>query len=315
MKLSNSFLRSGRRMDNRKGFFRLGLMAALVLGALAAARGPLGQALAQGSAAVNWWVVAGGGAPSTGGGVTMNDTLGQPVIGPSSGGTVSLAAGYWYPGSGPTAVSLLSFDAVPQGAAILLTWETADEVDNLGFNLYRAGSPTGPLARLNDELIPTLVPPGSTSGAVYEWLDEVGLVPGQLYFYWLEDVDIYGHTTLHGPLQATVPVTQLPTLHVPLIQMEYRNPDDGHSGTVQGAITIAGQDNAPVPGAKVAVQWTLPDGTTRDDQATTQRGTVEFELQTKLEGTFRLCVIGVVNDGYTYDPLQNPETCHSMAVP
>ena len=57
----------------------------------------VGGALAQGSMpAINWWVIAGSGGPSSGGGVSLNDTLGQPVIGPSSSGNVSLAAGYWY---------------------------------------------------------------------------------------------------------------------------------------------------------------------------------------------------------------------------
>ena len=143
-------------MRRRLAFLRVG---ALVLGGM-------GQTVAQGSVQMNWWVIAAGGAPSSGGAVTIDDTLGQPVIGPAEGSTVSLGAGNWYPGSGPAAVSPLSFDAVPQGAAILLTWETADEVDNLGFNLYRAGSPAGPLTRVNDELIPTLVPPGSPYGAV-----------------------------------------------------------------------------------------------------------------------------------------------------
>jgi uncharacterized repeat protein (TIGR01451 family) len=46
--------------------------------------------------AVDWWVFASGGAPSSGGAVAMADTLGQPVIGPSSGGDVALQAGYWY---------------------------------------------------------------------------------------------------------------------------------------------------------------------------------------------------------------------------
>jgi hypothetical protein len=53
--------------------------------------------LAQGtSSTINWWVIAGGGEPIQSGNVSINDTLGQPVIGPSSGGNVSLTAGYWY---------------------------------------------------------------------------------------------------------------------------------------------------------------------------------------------------------------------------
>jgi hypothetical protein len=48
--------------------------------------------------AVDWWVVAGGGAPSSADSITMNGTLGQPVVGLSSDGDVSLEAGYWVAG-------------------------------------------------------------------------------------------------------------------------------------------------------------------------------------------------------------------------
>lgn len=179
------------------------LVGALLLGVVAAPRGPAGEAVAQGGTEVSWWVVAGGGGSSTATGVTLSDTLGQAATGEAVDGTVSLSAGYWYAGFGPTSVTLVSFEAAPQGAAIQVTWETAQEVDNLGFNLYRAESEAGPMARLNDTLIPTLVPPGSPFGASYAWLDQDGLVPGTAYYYWLENVDLHGHTGLHGPVQAT----------------------------------------------------------------------------------------------------------------
>jgi len=58
------------------------------------------DALAQGSGpAIDSWVIAGGGAPATGddGRVALHDTMGQPVVGSSSGagGAVALSAGYW----------------------------------------------------------------------------------------------------------------------------------------------------------------------------------------------------------------------------
>ena len=55
-----------------------------------------GLVLGQGTRAVEWWVVSGGGGPSTAdGGIALNDTLGQPIIGPSQGDTATLGAGYW----------------------------------------------------------------------------------------------------------------------------------------------------------------------------------------------------------------------------
>jgi hypothetical protein len=49
--------------------------------------------------ALDWWVVAGGGSPSSADSITMNGTLGQPVVGQSSGGDVSLETGYWGAGA------------------------------------------------------------------------------------------------------------------------------------------------------------------------------------------------------------------------
>jgi uncharacterized repeat protein (TIGR01451 family) len=66
----------------------LGLLACLVLVCAALARIE--------TPAIEWWVFASAGAPSGGGSVTIDDTLGQALIGPSSAGDVSLQAGYWY---------------------------------------------------------------------------------------------------------------------------------------------------------------------------------------------------------------------------
>ena len=59
----------------------------------------VGTVLAFSTASVDWWVFSSGGGPSSGGNISMNDTIGQPVIGPSIGGDVSLQAGYWVSGS------------------------------------------------------------------------------------------------------------------------------------------------------------------------------------------------------------------------
>lgn len=101
----------------------------------------------------------------------------------------------------PTAVTLASFTAAPQGDSIRVTWETATELENLGFNLYRGESAAGPWTPLNVELIAPQNP-GGTSGAVYEWLDS-GVTPGVTVYYRLEDVDIHGASTFHGPVSAT----------------------------------------------------------------------------------------------------------------
>jgi len=119
--------------------------------------------------------------------------------GRTSGGNYAIG----YMEETPTAVNLTRFEAIPQDNAIRLEWETATELDNLGFNLYRSESASGARMMLNNNLIPAQAP-GSTVGAAYAWLDQtVSAAPG-IYYYWLEDLDVYGNTTLHGPVSAEV---------------------------------------------------------------------------------------------------------------
>ena len=54
---------------------------------------------------------------------------------------------------GVTAINLLSFEAQGDGEAVRVIWQTAQETENKGFNLYRAQSPAGPYVQLNAKLI------------------------------------------------------------------------------------------------------------------------------------------------------------------
>lgn len=141
---------------------------------------------------------AGGGADLTGVGAIslLVDTTLEP--------TADLALGPLTWGCTPTAVELARFEAQASGDAVHLEWETASELDNLGFHLYRARSvqpgPANPTwTRLNAALIPAQAP-GSPAGARYAWRDRPPR-SGLVYFYWLEDVDLYGISTLHGPIR------------------------------------------------------------------------------------------------------------------
>jgi len=102
----------------------------------------------------------------------------------------------------PTSVELARFEAAFSGAAIQLIWETASEIDNLGFNLYRAESLDGPRAQVNGNLIPSQAV-GSVIGASYQFVDEF-VQAGTTYSYWLEAVNVYGESTIHGPVSAEV---------------------------------------------------------------------------------------------------------------
>ena len=150
----------------------------------------VGGALADSITTIDWWVVSGGGGESSGSTVTLNDTLGQPIIGTSSNGNISLQASYWQPALGPTAADLVFYVAQPQVGGILLSWKTANELDLLGFNLFRANNPDEEWELMNGNLI-AAQNPGSMEGAAYQYLDEVAEA-GVQYRYLLEAVEIDG---------------------------------------------------------------------------------------------------------------------------
>lgn len=130
--------------------------------------------------------------------------VGLHVQGFSGGGSESFVSAC-DPG---TLVSLASFELVPDNAGVKLQWVTGAEVNNAGFNIYRAASPAGPFEHINDQLIAAL---GNGTGASYEYLDTGGRISD---FYRLEDVDADGTKTFHLPRRSEVGE---PRLFVPVI--------------------------------------------------------------------------------------------------
>jgi len=96
-----------------------------------------------------------------------------------------------------TAIDLLSFTATGQDDAVEVAWQTAAETGNLGFYLYRADSPDGTYVRITDQLIAGLN--FSPEGRSYTYQD-TDVTQGQSYYYKLEDLDMDGQRTFHGPV-------------------------------------------------------------------------------------------------------------------
>ena len=94
-------------------------------------------------------------------------------------------------------VFLSSFTAKGNGKHVKVDWETASEINNLGFNLYRSTKKEGRYTKLNKSLIPGLI--SSPSGKSYTHLDK-NVRKGKLYYYKLEDIDLSGKRTMHGPV-------------------------------------------------------------------------------------------------------------------
>ena len=100
-------------------------------------------------------------------------------------------------------VELIAFTADASDGEVLLSWQTASEVNNIGFEVYRSDG--------NDSLYqmiasyrtdPDLLGAGnSTRLHNYNYRDQ-GLNNGISYWYKIADVDLAGKRTFHGPVTA-----------------------------------------------------------------------------------------------------------------
>ena len=100
----------------------------------------------------------------------------------------------------PTAVTMTAFDGqAMEDGSVLLEWQTANEMDLIGFYLYRAESEAGTLEQLNTDLIISQWP-GSPTGGSYTFQDR-STFPGTTYYYWIEVIEIGGILGRYGPVQ------------------------------------------------------------------------------------------------------------------
>mgnify|MGYP000894384832 FL=1 len=120
-------------------------------------------------------------------------------------------------------VSITGFLVEAGDDEIFVNWETASEIDNLGFYVWRSQSETTgyvkvPLDAPSEQFIPSTDEFGV--GALYEFVD-VQVSPGIRYYYKVQDVPASGGSTMVGPesamipLPATVPPSATPTTAAP----------------------------------------------------------------------------------------------------
>ena len=100
----------------------------------------------------------------------------------------------------PTLIELSSFTATAGLSRVVLAWSTEAEIDNAGFNLYCSESEGGAYSKINGSLIPARGTP--TRGASYAFID-ADAKNRRTYYYKLEDIDLSGKSTMHGPVSAT----------------------------------------------------------------------------------------------------------------
>lgn len=115
----------------------------------------------------------------------------------------------------PLFVDLESFSAHSPGPGfpIVISWVTATEVDNAGFNVYRGQLVEGVYTK-GEKLNTILVPAAGGTGVYTPYSLEDPVVPGpgapnRVYF--LEDIDLNGTVTLHGPIVSSMGANSAPT--------------------------------------------------------------------------------------------------------
>jgi len=139
-------------------------------------------------------------------------------------------------GSSASAVSMHSLAAVPYNAKIDIRWETNTEQNHRGFNVYRSNADASEFQQINPTIIKNIFNTGQAKGK-YRFVD-ADVSNNKAYYYYVEDVEIDGDTTLHGPVFAT-PLANLgnPPATNPG-QNDGSNPDDGDDGGGVGPFPI-----------------------------------------------------------------------------
>lgn len=131
--------------------------------------------------------------------------------------------------SAVSSVSLRSLEAIAYNNAVDIRWETNTERNHLGFNIYRAFEDGSQYQQINEDLIRNINNAGQARGT-YRFIDH-DVTNGDTYIYYIEDVEISGKKTLHGPVEAT-PLSSLG--NPPLDSNDDNNgsnPDDGDDGS------------------------------------------------------------------------------------
>jgi len=119
--------------------------------------------------------------------------------------------GYHYDWYGMNYIELSSFTVKADGDKAIVRWQTATEIDNAGFLVYRCDAEASGCSKVSGFIPAT---GAAASGAEYSFTD-ANVVSGATYYYYLVDVDTAGEWTAHGPVMTRIPVRIVP---LPVLQ-------------------------------------------------------------------------------------------------
>ncbi len=99
-------------------------------------------------------------------------------------------------------VSLVSFTARAERNQVFLQWETASEINNAGFEVYRAeNSPQNYRRIASYTEFKELVGQGSTNRTTYYSFKDRTVLPNRIYFYKIADVSYSGERTFSSAIR------------------------------------------------------------------------------------------------------------------
>jgi len=105
----------------------------------------------------------------------------------------------------PLLVELLSFQVHVKKRGAVISWETASELNIMGFNLLRQMvQPDGTGSRMsviNKELVSNQG--DAYCGALYHYIDP-NIIPGTTYRYYLQALDYDGKNSMIGTVEITI---------------------------------------------------------------------------------------------------------------
>jgi hypothetical protein len=229
----------------------------------------------------------------TGNGVKLNDqrvlaTLGRNSITGESGGVLLTPIGTQ---EAPTAPANLAGVAHPATTAepynsIDLTWQNTSPLTR-GYELQRS------LASANAWTSLALTPPGTATNHT-----DTTVAAGITYDYRVRATGIGGASPWSAIVTVTAPAPAR-SLHVASIALSAKA--SGSKVTITGDVTVHDGSGAAVPGASVAIRWTLPAGTTKVATAITGSTGHAVAKVSAGRGTYTLTITGVSKSGYVFD--------------
>ena len=95
----------------------------------------------------------------------------------------------------------------PGPLANTLKWSTASEVENFGYDVYRADAEEGPWARINTKPIPGA---GTKDEPTYYQYMDTNIDPTRGYFYYVESISLKGVREKFTPVIKAKPKRPLP---------------------------------------------------------------------------------------------------------